>query len=85
MAFTRSLALDLAPEVRVNCLAPGWIRTAWGEGASERWQERVRRETPLGRWGLPTDVAAAAHWLCSPSAKFITGQTIRINGGAIRS
>ena len=46
--FTRSLALRLAPEVRVNCLAPGWIRTAWGETASEAWQERVLRETPLG-------------------------------------
>src|SRR5262249_47552147 len=60
MAFTKSLALALAPEVRVNCLAPGWIRTAWGEQASSRWQERVRQETPLGRWGTPEDVAAAA-------------------------
>ena len=51
MAFTKSLALTLAPEVRVNCLAPGWIRTAWAEGASHAWQERAIRETPLGRWG----------------------------------
>jgi 3-oxoacyl-[acyl-carrier protein] reductase len=58
MGFTKSLALALAPEVRVNCLAPGWIRTAWGETASAEWQERVRRETPLGIWGLPEDVAA---------------------------
>ena len=84
MCFTRSLALSLAPEVRVNCLAPGWIRTSWGETASPVWQERVRRETPLGVWGLPDDIAAAALWLASPSAKFITGQTIRINGGAVR-
>ena len=84
MCFTRSLALDLAPEVRVNCLAPGWIRTAWGETASAMWQERVRRETPLGVWGLPEDVAAAAVWLASPAASFITGQTIRVNGGAVR-
>jgi 2-amino-4-hydroxy-6-hydroxymethyldihydropteridine diphosphokinase len=85
MAFTRSLALSLAPEVRVHCLAPGWIRTAWGEHASERWQERVRRETPLGRWGSPQDVAAAARWLASPAAAYLTGQILRINGGAIRS
>jgi 3-oxoacyl-[acyl-carrier protein] reductase len=84
MGFTRSLALGLAPEVRVNCIAPGWIRTAWGETASAEWQQRVRREAPLGVWGLPEDVAAAAVWLAGPSAGFITGQTIRVNGGAVR-
>ncbi len=84
MAFTKSLALALAPAVRVNALAPGWIRTAWGESASEKWQERVRRETPLGRWGTPQDVAAAARWLVSPAARFVTGQVIRVNGGAVR-
>jgi 3-oxoacyl-[acyl-carrier protein] reductase len=84
MAFSRSLALSLAPTVRVNCLAPGWIRTTWGEGASSRWQERVLRETPLARWGRPEDVAAVARWLASPAASFLTGQTIRINGGAVR-
>jgi 2-amino-4-hydroxy-6-hydroxymethyldihydropteridine diphosphokinase len=84
MAFTRALAVSLAPEVRVNCLALGWIKTAWGETAGEVWQERVRRETLLQRWGLPEDVADAARWLASPAAAFITGQTIRINGGAVR-
>jgi 2-amino-4-hydroxy-6-hydroxymethyldihydropteridine diphosphokinase len=84
MAFTRSLAVTLAPRVRVNCLAPGWIKTAWGQSASDVWQERVRDETPLQRWGLPEDVAMAARWLASPAASFITGQTIRINGGVIR-
>lgn len=84
MCFTRSLALSLAPEVRVNCIAPGWIRTAWGESASAEWQDRVRRETPMGIWGLPADVAEAAVWLASPSARFVTGQTIRVNGGTCR-
>jgi 2-amino-4-hydroxy-6-hydroxymethyldihydropteridine diphosphokinase len=84
MAFTKSLALSLAPEVRVNCLAPGWVRTAWGTSASAVWQERVQRETPLRRWGTPEDVAAAARWLVSPAAAFITGQVIRVNGGAVR-
>ena len=82
-AFTKSLARSLAPEVRVNALAPGWIRTAWGASASEKWQERVTQETPLGRWGTPEDVAAAALWLVSPAASFITGQVIRVNGGAV--
>jgi 2-amino-4-hydroxy-6-hydroxymethyldihydropteridine diphosphokinase len=84
MAFSKSLSLALAPEVRVNCLAPGWIRTAWGEGASGAWQERVQRETPLRRWGTPDDVAAAARWLASPAAAYVTGQVIRVNGGAVR-
>ena len=84
MAFSRSLALSLAPAVRVNCLAPGWIRTAWGETASARWQTRVLGETPLARWGTPQDVAAAARWLVSPAAAFVTGQVLRVNGGAVR-
>lgn len=84
MAFSKSLALSLAPTVRVNCLAPGWIRTAWGEKASTTWQERVRRETPLARWGTPLDVAQAARWLVSPASGFLTGQVLRVNGGAVR-
>ncbi len=84
MAFTKSLAVSLAPEVRVNCLAPGWIRTEWGAHASERWQDRVVRETPLRRWGTPEDVAVTARWLASPATAFITGQIIRVNGGAVR-
>ena len=82
--FTRSLALSLAPEVRVNCVAPGWIRTEWGETASSAWQERVRRETPLGVWGLPEDVARAVVQLCHPDASYITGQVVNVNGGAVR-
>jgi 3-oxoacyl-[acyl-carrier protein] reductase len=83
MAFTRHLARNLAPRVRVNCLAPGWVKTAWGESASERWQQRVAAETPLRRWGLPEDVAAAARWLASPAAAFVTGQIVRVNGGVV--
>jgi 3-oxoacyl-[acyl-carrier protein] reductase len=84
MGFTKSLAVSLAPHVRVNCIAPGWIRTAWGEQASEEWQERVMRETPLKRWGTPADIAALARFLVSPEADYLTGQVINANGGAIR-
>ena len=84
MAFTRSLALSLAPEVRVNALAPGWIKTAWGESASDAWQDRVLRETPLARWGTPEDVARVARFLVGPDAAFLTGQIVRVNGGAVR-
>jgi 3-oxoacyl-[acyl-carrier protein] reductase len=81
MAFTRSLAKSLAPAVRVNCIAPGWIKTTWGESASEYWQERAKRESLLARWGTPEDVARVARFLASPAAEFINGATIPVNGG----
>jgi 3-oxoacyl-[acyl-carrier protein] reductase len=84
LAFTRSLALSLAPVVRVNALAPGWIKTSWGESASDAWQERVLRETPLRRWGTAEDVAQAAVFLVSERSAFLTGQVVRVNGGAVR-
>lgn len=84
MSFTRSLAVSLAPQVRVNCIAPGWIRTAWGQQAGPAWQHRVRQETPLRRWGEPEDVARLARFLLSPEAAYLTGQVIYANGGAIR-
>lgn len=84
MGFSRSLAVSLAPNVRVNCIAPGWIKTAWGESASEVWQQRVLAETPLRRWGQPEDVAKLARFLVSDDAAYITGQVINCNGGAVR-
>lgn len=81
MAFTRSLAKSLAPEVRVNCIAPGWIRTKWSSGATEYWDRRARKEAILDRWGTPEDVAAAAVFLASPAADFITGAILPVNGG----
>jgi 3-oxoacyl-[acyl-carrier protein] reductase len=82
MAFTKSLARSLAPEVRVNCLAPGWIQTKWGQNASDAWRRRAVGESLLGRWGLPEDVARVARFLASPAASFVTGQIAEINGGA---
>ena len=81
MAFTRSLAQSLAPAVRVNCVAPGWIRTAWGQDASPAWQARARREALLDRWGTPADIARAVAFLASPAADFINGQIVPVNGG----
>lgn len=81
MAATRSLAKSLAPSVRVNCVAPGWIRTKWGDSATEDWQQRAKRESLLSRWGTPEDVAHVVRFLASPAAEFINGQVIPINGG----
>ena len=81
MAFTRSLAKSLAPEVRVNCLAPGWIQTEWSESADPYWQQRAQRECMLGRWGTPQEVAHTARFLASHAGSFINGQIVPINGG----
>lgn len=81
MAFTRSLARTLAPAVRVNCIAPGWIRTKWSGEASDYWNRRAQAESLMNRWGTPEDVAAAALFLASPAASFITGHVLPVNGG----
>ncbi len=81
MAFSRSLARSLAPKVRVNCVAPGWIRTAWGAGASEAWQRRAVCESMLGRWGTPKDFEGIAVFLASDASGFMTGQIVYVDGG----
>jgi 3-oxoacyl-[acyl-carrier protein] reductase len=83
LSFSKSLARSVGPNVRVNILAPGWIETSFGREASEAMRHRVVDSTPLRRWGCPEDVAAAAVFLASPSAAFITGQTIMVNGGVV--
>ncbi len=83
MSFSKSLARDVAPRIRVNVLAPGFIETAFGEDAAPRWRAEVERHTPLGRWGTAADVAAAAVFLASDEAAFLTGQTIMVNGGVV--
>ncbi len=82
-SFSKSLARDVAPEIRVNILAPGFIETAFAEGADQRFRQQVIQMTPLGRWGTPDDVAAAAVFLASDDAAFLTGQTIAVNGGVV--
>ena len=78
-ALTRSLALELAPEVRVNAVAPGAI--AWPEDGKFDNAERARivATTPLGRIGNPADIAQAVHFLAT--APFVTGQTVAVDGG----
>jgi 3-oxoacyl-[acyl-carrier protein] reductase len=83
LAFSKSLARALAPDVRVNVLCPGWIETAFGKQADPEFHRSVARDTPLGRWGRPEDVARAALYLASPEAAFVTGQALCVNGGVV--
>lgn len=82
-SFSRSLARDVAPDIRVNILAPGFIETAFGEDANPKFRQKVIEMTPLQRWGKPEDVAGAAVFLASDAAAFLTGQTIMVNGGVV--
>jgi 3-oxoacyl-[acyl-carrier protein] reductase len=83
LAFSKSLARALAPDVRVNVLCPGWIETSFGEQVDREFHRSVAQDTPLGRWGRPQDVANAALYLASPEAEFVTGQAINVNGGVV--
>jgi 3-oxoacyl-[acyl-carrier protein] reductase len=83
MSFSKSFAREVAPDIRVNILAPGFIETAFGQEANPRFRDEVIERTPLKRWGTPDDVAAAALFLASDGAKFMTGQMIVVNGGVV--
>jgi len=83
LAFSKSLARSVAPRVRVNVIAPGFIETAFGAGAGDGWRRTVVEATPLRRWGTPEDVAGAAVFLASDESKFLTGQMIMVNGGVV--
>jgi 3-oxoacyl-[acyl-carrier protein] reductase len=82
-AFSKSLARSVAPKVRVNVVAPGWIDTEFAAGLDNERRAAVAESTPLGRWGTPDDVAGAVSYLASPAAAFLTGQTILVNGGVV--
>jgi 3-oxoacyl-[acyl-carrier protein] reductase len=82
-AMSRCLAREFAPAVRVNVVAPGWIRTQWLDGAGAEIQQRVTEATPLARPGTPDDVAGAVAFLASAEASFITGETLLVNGGVV--
>lgn len=85
LSFSKSLARSVAPRVRVNIVAPGWIETAFGEGADSAFRRQVAESTPMKRWGTPDDVAGAVVFLASPAAAFLTGETIMVGGGVVMS
>jgi 3-oxoacyl-[acyl-carrier protein] reductase len=81
MAFAASLAQDVAPKLRVNTVAPGWIQTSWGESTSDYWDQRAKQQSLMQRWGRPEDVAKAVVYAATPPNDFLVGQTINVNGG----
>lgn len=83
LAFSKSLARSVAPRVRVNVVAPGWIETSFGASVDDDLRRAITESTPLQRWGTPDDVAGAAVFLASPAAAFLTGQTILVGGGVV--
>ena len=83
VSLTRALALELAPQVRVNAVAPGAI--LWPEhGQPAQAQQAILAATALGRAGAPDDIAAAVSWLLSADAGYVTGQVLHVDGGRER-
>ncbi|WP_406083980.1 SDR family oxidoreductase [Micromonospora zamorensis] len=79
--LTASLAVELGPTVRVNAVAPGVVKTRFAAALYEGREDEVAARYPLGRLGLPQDVAGAVAFLASDDASWITGQTIVCDGG----
>lgn len=85
IALTASAALEAAPNIRVNCVAPGMIRTPMTEMVTENptWRAGAEAGTPLGRVGEAAEVADVVTFLASDAASYITGQTVVVDGGSM--
>jgi 3-oxoacyl-[acyl-carrier protein] reductase len=84
ISLTKSLALEYAPDITVNCVAPGWVDTEMSAPAFTREnRERIRAGIPIGRIATAEDVAGPILFLCSPLARHITGEVLNVNGGSV--
>jgi 3-oxoacyl-[acyl-carrier protein] reductase len=82
IGMSKSIAAEVAARgITVNCIAPGAIATAMTEKLTAEQRARLLGAIPSGRFGAPEDVAAAAVFLASPEAAYVTGQTLHVNGG----
>lgn len=84
IAFAKSLAVEVAPFVRVNAVAPGCIETKMTSNLTKMDKECVISSTPLERLGTPEDVASAIYFLSSDESSFITGEVLNVTGGVVR-
>jgi len=80
-SFTRSLALELAPQIRVNAVAPGIIATSMTHDLIGQKGAQLLESTPLRRFGTAEEIAGTIAFLCSPLAAFVTGEVMQVNGG----
>lgn len=85
ISFTKSLAAELAPDIRVNCVAPGWVDTELNEGvfADKRFKQKIIDTIPLGRVATADDLALSIVFLASDWASSITGEVLNVNGGSV--
>jgi 3-oxoacyl-[acyl-carrier protein] reductase len=84
VALTKSLAVELAPKLRVNCVAPGWTETDMAAVPyAGGGRERIAATIPLGRVAAPEDVAGPILFLCSELARHVTGEILNVNGGSV--
>jgi 3-oxoacyl-[acyl-carrier protein] reductase len=84
IALTKSLAIECAPDILVNCVAPGWVDTEMAAPAyTGEGRERVRRSIPLQRIPPAEDIAGPILFLCSDLARHITGEVLNVNGGSV--
>ena len=84
IGMSKSLAAEVASRgITVNCVAPGFIKTAMTDKLSEEQAARMTANIPAGRFGTPEDIAGSVVFLASDAASYITGQTLHINGGLL--
>ncbi len=84
-SLTMTMARELAPDIRVNCIAPGWVPTEIVMEALDLDRagvEKMAARIPMGRLGTPVDLGLAALWLCAPASAWITGQVLDVAGGS---